>query len=223
MYLFSPPELVGAMVIIFIIVLFYEGLKMGREVLMGVTLKRMNTVSAPTSTTPLLTIQQAYKRCSTKIFSNPVLQFDPSSSLILLPLFPSLPLLHFSPPILPSSLSPLPFSSPPLLPSSFSHLPFPSPLLPFSPLSLPSSPLLLLSPSLSHFQEQWPTDNHLFGPFAAVCAKGGGSGRGLSSDAGRYDVQWLAVPDSGPGGCRWLLCVQLGEVALPFPVMIGDL
>lgn len=64
---FIPPELVGALVGIFIVVLFYEGLKMTREVLLGVTLKKNGRLSAPNSTTPLLTIQQAYKRYSNKI------------------------------------------------------------------------------------------------------------------------------------------------------------
>eukprot|EP00731_Ephydatia_muelleri_P024019 Em0016g290a len=57
----SAGQLAGVLVGIFVVVLFYEGLKMSREVLLAVTLKRKGVMSAPTSTTPLLTIQQAYK------------------------------------------------------------------------------------------------------------------------------------------------------------------
>ncbi|KAL5483948.1 hypothetical protein EMCRGX_G020369 [Ephydatia muelleri] len=67
----SAGQLAGVLVGIFVVVLFYEGLKMSREVLLAVTLKRKGVMSAPTSTTPLLTIQQAYKRPSPSSNSGP--------------------------------------------------------------------------------------------------------------------------------------------------------
>ncbi|KAL5483949.1 hypothetical protein EMCRGX_G020370 [Ephydatia muelleri] len=60
----SAGQLAGVLVGIFVVVLFYEGLKMSREVLLAVTLKRKGVMSAPKFTYPLLIIQQADKRPS---------------------------------------------------------------------------------------------------------------------------------------------------------------
>ena len=103
---------------------------MSREVLLAVTLKRKGVMSAPTSTTPLLTIQQAYKRYSAKI--NLYLTLLISSSLSLTSHAP--PPTSHAPPT-PSSLS-----------SSLLHIPL---LLTPSPLLLLFISLLLTRPSPS--------------------------------------------------------------------------